>query len=223
MKPPHKPLQITVYQDVLCAWCYLAEQRLETVKQEFGDLVRWKVRPYPLRIHDMPPTERELRGLAKEVRRARKEPDATARLLSTELWLGGDPPRSSITPLAALEAARLQSPAAHALLARSLQRTALEQGVNVSRTDVIFELAARAGLEMGSFAAAFGSAATHKLILDEHRLAASRGVRRVPTLVLAERWMVCGLREVAEYREHILACLGKLYTPRSGSSERLVH
>jgi predicted DsbA family dithiol-disulfide isomerase len=223
MKPLPKPLQITVYQDVLCSWCYLADLRLESLKQEFGDILRWRVRPYPLRLHDKRPTEKELRGLTEEVRRAQQEPEPAAKLLSTELWQGGDAPRTSIPALAALEAARLQGPTARAYLARAMQRAALEQGVNVTRTDVIFELANRVGLDMGPFSAAYNSEDTRKLILDEHQLAASRGVRGVPTLVIAGRWMVCGLREVSEYREHILTCLGKLHSPRSGSSERMVH
>jgi predicted DsbA family dithiol-disulfide isomerase len=223
MKPLSKPLQITVYQDVLCSWCYLSDLRLETVKQEFGDLLRWHVRPYPLRIHDKRPTEKELRGLTNEVHRAQKEPEPVARLLTTELWRGGDAPRSSIPALAALEAARLQGPMARAHLARAMQRAALEQGVNVTRTDVIFELATRVGLNMSPFAAAYNSEDTRKLIHEEHQLAASRGVRGVPTLVIAGRWMVCGLREVSEYREYILDCLGKLHTPRAGSPERVVH
>ena len=223
MKPSSKPLQITVYQDVLCAWCYLADQRLELLKQEFGDIVRWRVRSYPLRVRDTRPSEKELRGLTEEVRLAQQEPEPSARLLSTELWLGADPPRSSIPALAALEAAHLQGPQARAHLARAMQKAGLEQGVNVTRTDVIFELASRVGLDMSPFSVAYQSEDTRKLILDEHRLASSRGVRGVPTLVIAGRWMVCGLREVSEYREHILTCLGKLYTPRSGSSERTVH
>jgi predicted DsbA family dithiol-disulfide isomerase len=223
MKPLSKPLQITVYQDVLCSWCYLSDLRLETVKQEFGDLLRWHVRPYPLRIPDKRPTEKELRGLTAEVHRAQKEPEPVARLLTTELWRGGDAPRSSIPALAALEAARLQGPTARSTLARAMQRAALEQGVNVTRTDVIFELATRVGLNMSPFSAAYHSENTRKLILDEHQLAASRGVRGVPTLVIAGRWMVCGLREVSEYREYILGCLGKLHTPRAGSPERVVH
>ncbi|PTL84620.1 DsbA family protein [Vitiosangium sp. GDMCC 1.1324] len=223
MKLPSKPLQITVYQDVLCAWCYLADLRLESLKQELGDAIRWRVRPYPLRLQDKRPTEKELRGLTEEVRRAQQEPEPVAKLLTTELWQGGDAPRSSIPALAALEAARLQGPTARAYLARAMQRAALEQGVNVTRTDVIFELASRVGLDMGPFSAAYHSEDTRKLILDEHQVAASRGVRGVPTLVIAGRWMVCGLREVAEYRQHILTCLGKLYAPRSGSSERMVH
>lgn len=223
MKPPSKPLQISIYQDVLCAWCYLADLRLESLKQEFGDAIRWRVRPYPLRPYDKRPTEKELRGLTEEVSRARQEPEPVARLLTAELWQGTDAPRSSIPALAALEAARLQGPTARAYLARAMQRAALEQGVNVTRTDVIFELASRVGLDMGPFSAAYHSEGTRKLILDEHQEASSRGVRGVPTLVIAGRWMVCGLREVAEYRQLILTCLGKLYAPRSGSSERMVH
>ncbi|QRN96728.1 DsbA family protein [Archangium violaceum] len=223
MKPLPKPLQITVYQDVLCAWCYLADLRLESLKQEFGDILRWRVRPYPLRLHDKRPTEKELRGLTEEVRRAQQEPEPVARLLTTELWQGGDAPRTSVPALAALEAARLQGPTARAYLARAMQRAALEQGVNVTRTDVIFELASRVGLNMGPFSAAYHSEDTRKLILDEHQLAASRGVRGVPTIVIGGRWMVCGLRDAAEYREHILTCIGKLNAPRSGSSERMVH
>lgn len=219
-----KTLQITVYQDVLCAWCYIADMRLETLRHEFGDAVRWRVRPYPLRVQDTRPTERELRGLSEEVKRASNEPEPVARLLTTDLWLGGDPPRSSLPGLAALEAARLQGPQARAFMAKAMQRAALEQGVNVSRTDVVFELASRVGLAMNDFSAAFHSEETRRLILDEHRLAASRGVRGVPTVIIGGRWMICGLREVAEYREHILACMGKLATPRPGStSERLVH
>jgi predicted DsbA family dithiol-disulfide isomerase len=219
-----KPLQITVYQDVLCAWCYLADLRLEVLRKELGDAVRWRVRPYPLRVQDTPPTERELRGLAAELQRARQEPDSAARLLTQELWLGGDPPRSSLPGLAALEAARLQGAQARSHLARAMQRAALEQGVNVARTDVVFELASRVGLAMSAFSAAFHSEETRRLILDEHRLAAGRGVRGVPTLVISGRWMICGLRDLAEYRDHILACMGKLAAPRSGgSSERIVH
>lgn len=219
-----KTLQITVYQDVLCAWCYIADMRLETLRHEFGDAVRWRVRPYPLRVQDTLPSERELRGLSEEVKRASHEPEPVARLLSTDLWLGGDPPRSSLPGLAALEAARLQGPQARAFMARAMQRAALEQGVNVSRPDVVFELASRVGLAMNDFSAAFHSEETRRLILDEHRLASSRGVRGVPTVIIGGRWMVCGLREVSEYREHILACMGKMVTPRSGgSSERLVH
>jgi predicted DsbA family dithiol-disulfide isomerase len=226
MKPPALPLQITVYQDVLCSWCYLADLRFEVLRHELQGVVQWRARPYPLRIVDALPTPKERNALLEEVQRARAEADPAARLLSTELWSSDDAPRSSVPALAALEAARLQGAAARTALYRTMQRAALEQGVNVTRTDVIFELASRVGLKMNAFAAAFGSAQTRELVMEEHRAAASRGVKGVPTIVIGGRWMVCGLREVSEYREHILACLGKVYAAptRPGfAPERTVH
>ncbi len=216
-----KQLEILVYQDVLCVWCYVADLRLETLQRELGDVVRFRRRPYPLRPGESLPTGREIHAAVQDLEAARAEREQLP--LCPELWTSGDPPRGSLDALAALEAARLQGEEVRARLARSMQRLALEQGVNVTRTDVVFELASRAGLQMNRFAAAFGSPQTRRLILEEHRDAAERGVRRVPTLVIGGRWMISGLRDLPEYRDHILACLGKLSAQELGVRERLVH
>jgi predicted DsbA family dithiol-disulfide isomerase len=216
-----KPLQITLYQDVLCGWCYVAEQRLASLKHELHELVRWRHKPFPLRVNEVQPTPRDVEACAKEIRRARREPEGVR--LRADIWTLGDAPRSSVPALAALEAARLQGPSARALLARWMQRVALEQGVNVTRGDVIYELAERVGLDMNRFAAAFTSPETRRLILEEHRLAAGRGVKGVPTLVIGERWMISGLREVEEYRRHILECMEKAGLSGAGEPGRLLH
>jgi len=214
-------MQVVIYQDVLCAWCYIAEQRLHAVQRELGDQLRWRSRPFPLRLHEALPSSKELAGWVKDLRAAKEEPEGDA--LRADLWTSGDPPRSSVPALAALEAARLQGAAARHVLARALQRAALEQGVNVARTDVVFELAASVGLEMNRFSAAFQSPETRQLILQEHRLARERGVRGVPTVVIGGRWMICGLREVAEYRDHILGCLNKVESARAAGSHHTLH
>ena len=215
-------MQVVVYQDVLCAWCFIAEQRLSVVQRELGDQLRWKQRPFPLRVQEALPSAKELAGWVKDLGEAKKEPEGGA--LKEELWTAGDPPRSSIPALAALEAARLQGASARSALSRALQRAALEQGVNVTRPDVVFELAAAVGLEMNRFSAAFQSPETRQLILQEHRIAKERGVRGVPTVVIGGRWMICGLREVAEYRDHILGCLNKVERERSSSgSQHTMH
>jgi predicted DsbA family dithiol-disulfide isomerase len=215
------PLEITIYQDVLCSWCYLAEVRLEQVRRELGDAFRWRSRPYALRLKDAVPTRRELRQWIREVDTAKKEPDGLR--LSPTLWTQAQPPRSSVPALQALEAARLQGPDLHQALARSMQRAALEQGIDVTRSDVLYELACHVGLNMNRFSAAFGTEQCRRLILQEHKLASERGVRGVPTVVIAGRWMICGLREVAEYRNYILDCVTKLSTPGVGNPEGLVH
>jgi predicted DsbA family dithiol-disulfide isomerase len=221
MNRAQKPLQVLIYQDVLCAWCFIAESRLEPLRREFGDAVRWEVRPYPLRIQEALPTRKEIDDWVKEIERARKEPEGAK--LSDELWTAGDPPLSSVTALAALEAAKLQGDGMRLSLARSLQRAALEQGVNVARPDVVFEMASAIGLNMNRFTAAYESEETRKLIIEEHHVAADRGVKGVPTLVIGGKWMVSGLREAHEYREHIVGCLEKLEEAKSVSADRILH
>jgi predicted DsbA family dithiol-disulfide isomerase len=216
-----KQSQVLVYQDVLCAWSWLAELRLSQLQRELADFLRFVPRPYPLRPMESLPNADEIARAVKDLESAAKEREALP--LRSELWTSGDPPRSSIEPLAALEAARLQGEAARLELQARLRQAALEQGLNVTRPDVVFELAARAGLQMNRFAAAFGSPQTRRLIREEYRLARGRGVRRVPTLVIANRWMISGLREPGEYRELLLACVGKLERARTPVLERLVH
>src|SRR5919198_325654 len=190
MKRSPKPLEIVVYQDVLCAWCYVADRRLEMVRRELGQVVRWTSRPYALRLKEATPSPQELEEWVQQVDRAQREPEG--RELSKDLWLSADPPRSSVPALVALEAARLQGADAVAQLARCMQRAALQHG-----------------LDMNRFVAAWRSPQTRQLVVEEHRLASTRGVKGVPTLVIGGRWMLSGLRPTREYRRHILDCLGK--------------
>lgn len=215
------PVQIVFYQDVLCGWCFVAEQRLAVIQQELGDRARWITRPFPLRLSETPLTSDELAERIKDLTEAKKEPEGAP--LSAELWTSGDPPRSSMAVLAALEAARMQGSAARRRMAQSLQRAGLEQGINVSRTDVLFELASACHLDLNRFSAAFNAPEIRRMVREEHRLATDRGVQGVPSVVINERWMICGLRDVDEYREHIGRCLEKVERARSTPSARTLH
>jgi len=213
--------QVVVYGDVLCPWSWLADLRIAALQRELGQIFHVIRRPYPLRLLESLPSSREIAHAVRAIGRARREREALP--LRDELWTSGDPPRSSVEPLAALEAARLQGEPARAELHEAMRRAALIDGVNVTRRDVVFELAARVGLQMNRFAAAFGSPQTRRLIREEHRLARGRGVLRVPAVVIAGRWMISGLREVGEYRDLLVACLGKLERTRVPLSDRRVH
>jgi len=50
-----------------------------------------------------------------------------------------------------------------------------------------------------------------------------RGVSGAPALVLGNRWMICGLRELSDYRTHLLDCLRKHAAARRRASEELLH
>ena len=221
MSRTSKQSQVLLYQDVLCPWSWVAELRLSPLQRELADVLRFVPRPYPLRPMESLPSEDEISRAVKDLTSAAREREALP--LRPDLWTSGDPPRSSMEPLAALEAARLQGEPARLELQMRLRHAALEQGLNVTRTDIVLELAERAGLQMNRFTAAFGSSQTRRLIREEYRLARGKGVRRVPTLVIANRWMISGVRETGEYRELLLACVGKLEHARTPSLERVVH
>src|SRR5678816_1880293 len=91
-------------------------------------------------------SESEIARAVKQLTSAARERESLP--LRPELWTSGDPPRSSMEPLAALEAARLQGEPARLELQMRLRHAALEQGLNVTRPDIVFELAERTGLQM---------------------------------------------------------------------------
>jgi predicted DsbA family dithiol-disulfide isomerase len=216
-----KPLQVSVYQDVLCAWCHIANERLLPIRKEFGAAVQWRVRPYPLRIREGIPKSLELASWKRELEKARAEPEGQH--LSTEIWDSGDPPRSSISALVAVEAARLQGDELAWEISRLFRKAALERGLNVTRPDVAIELAASLGLNMNRFIAAYGSPQSRRLVLQEHRLAAKRGVKNVPCLVINGRWMLSGLKDADEYRQQILRCMEKAVRSSEGAHGHSLH
>ena len=211
-----EPVRLAFFHDVLCAYCYVTAQRLAQLEQEFGDLVRLDLRAFPLRPMPEAVSRREVRRQVRLVKKAAGEPEHLE--LRSELWRGIDPPQSSLPPLLALEAARQQSRRAEKALAQRLRDTAFRFGVNVTRRDVIFEIAAVTGLAMGRFAAAFDSQATLRAVEQSRLEAIRRGVHAVPAVVIGEEWSMTGVRELHEYREVLLRWCerqGGTHSPRT--------
>ena len=78
--------------------------------------------------------------------------------------------------------------------------TALVRGINVTRTDVLYELADAAGLDVARFAGALCAPATERRVLSAYLEALEKGVERAPALVIADEWLVAGPRAAKEYR-----------------------
>src|SRR5207253_1952670 len=96
-------VELTLYHDVLCSWCYVADRRLDYLRDEYGSAVRWSIRGYPLRTEERLPDRRQRALLARHFRRVAKEAEGQG--VVADLWTGADPPASSMPPLVALEAA----------------------------------------------------------------------------------------------------------------------
>jgi predicted DsbA family dithiol-disulfide isomerase len=193
------PVTLILYEDPLSPWCLVAERRiltaLEDVEGAFGAL---QLEPYPTRLEPRAMTKAERRALARAARKAAREPEAAA--VTDDLWLSPDPPLTSIPALTALAAARLQGPGREAALRHAIREASLVRGLNVARTDVLLELAERAGLDLHRFAGALAAPATERRVREVHERAFDKGIRGAPALVIGDEWLVTGPRSVDEYR-----------------------
>jgi predicted DsbA family dithiol-disulfide isomerase len=198
-EPP--ALELVLYHDVLCSWCYVADARLSYLRDEYGPMVRWRLRPYPLRPENQLPDKKQRAVLARHFRRVAREQEGKG--VKADLWTGQDPPSSSLPPLVALEAALSQGPQAQRELLEAMRRKAFVEGINVARRDVQLELAAQVGLDVSRFVERLDDPRLPSEVNDAVDEAEALGIKGVPALVIGGEWLMQGCRDLTEYRQVI--------------------
>jgi predicted DsbA family dithiol-disulfide isomerase len=194
-------VELVLYHDVLCSWCYVADARLSYLRDEYGPVLRWSLRPYPLRPEHQIPDRKQRSLLARHFRRVAREPEG--RGVKPDLWTGQDPPASSVPPLVALEAALPQGPEPQRVLLAAMRRAAFLEGINVSRRDVQLELASQAGLDVEALVDRLDDPRLEQHVYDGVDEAEALGIRGVPALVIGGEWLMQGCRDLSEYRQVI--------------------
>src|SRR5438876_7776867 len=194
-------VELVLYHDVLCSWCYVADARLDHLRDEYGAVLRWSLRPYPLRPENQIPDKKQRAVLARHFRRVAREQEGKG--VKPDLWTGRDPPASSVPPLVALEAALPQGTQLQRELLKAMRRAAFLQGINVARRDVQFELASRIGLDVARFVQTLDDPRLEQQVNHAGAVAESLGIRGVPALVIGGARLMMGCRDLAEYRQVI--------------------
>jgi predicted DsbA family dithiol-disulfide isomerase len=200
--PPTRPkledlVTLVLYEDPLSPWCLIAEERIRAAAAEVPGPFQIEYAPFPLRPDPRAFTKGERKAFARVARRAAREPEAKG--LTADLWLSADPPLTSVPALTALAAARLQGPAREKALRKALQDAAFQQGVNVTRRDVLLELAERSGLDVTKFVGALKSCHIERGIRAAFEDALDKGIDGAPALVIGDEWLVAGARSTEEY------------------------
>jgi predicted DsbA family dithiol-disulfide isomerase len=212
-------VSLVLYQDPLSPWCLVAEQRILAAAESLAGAYRpLRLEPFPTRVTPRALSKAERCSLARAARRAAREPELTGSI--PDLWLSPDPPLSSLPVLVAFSAARLQGATRELALRNAVREAAHYRGLNVSRTDVLLELAEVAGLDVARFAAALSAPAMYSRVQETLRAALERGVREVPALVIGDEWLVVGARRTEVYR----SILRRYVSARVGiDAAQLVH
>jgi len=211
-------VELVLYHDVLCSWCYVADARLDYLRDEYGGVAEWHLRPYPLRPENQIPDKKQRAVLARHFRRVAREQEGKG--IKADLWTGEDPPSSSLPPLVALEAALPQGAELQRAYLKAMRRTAFIEGINVARRDVQLELAVQVGLDLTRLIERMDDPRVEQEVNDAVEEAEGLGIRGVPALVIGGEWLMQGCRELSEYRQVIDKYLRERVAP---AQVRMMH
>jgi predicted DsbA family dithiol-disulfide isomerase len=175
------PVEVAVFWDYLCPWCYCAYRRLEQHRADHpGDLrVTWW--PFPLRPE---PDGRVVDDHTREVWAGAQELLADLRVTLSPWPDGATLPHTSLPPLAAVSAALDQGPEAFARLHERIFQLYFHENADIASSQVLSAAAADAGLDLYGFTDALsGGRALQRLRLSYDR-AVVLGAQRVPVAYL---------------------------------------
>ncbi|MEW1584022.1 DsbA family oxidoreductase [Micromonospora vinacea] len=203
-------MEIEIYADVICPWCYIGKRRLDEALASYEGEVTVRYRPFQLDPSPVPqplPLVEALAGKFGGPERARQMVDHVTQVAAAD-GLRLDYDRAVIANT--FEAHRLVSWATEqgraAEMVEALYQAHFNHGVDVGSREALAALAGEIGLD----------AADARRFLDSDErvadvaadLAAARdlGITSVPTFVLAGKYAVSGAQEV----ETLLAALAEV-------------
>ena len=193
-------VRLDIFSDYLCPWCYNAAVRLRDVQQVYGERVRLHWRALPL-IPDRQPGRRATDKTREGRRRVgSQEPAAhfVPPALDTAL------PSSSVPALTAAKCAERQGEACFTRLHERLFVAHFRDNLDISRYDLLCELAAQSGLDGERFRNDYASSEVYEAVL--HDCAEGTGwfgVSAVPTVIFNEKLSLVGAVPVDRYRAMI--------------------
>ena len=171
-------VQIDVWSDFVCPFCYLAEPALERVTREHGDTVQITWRAFELRPDPEPlldPQGDYLRDIWAES----VLPMAVERGMTLSL-----PPVQPRSRLAHIAAAFARQHGRAAAMHTAIFRAYFERGENIGQLSVLARLATEVGLDAGQLAAAVGAGDCLHQVLDDEETALELGLSGVPAMIV---------------------------------------
>ncbi|MGK5519817.1 DsbA family oxidoreductase [Micromonospora sp. URMC 107] len=203
-------MEIEIYADVVCPWCYIGKRRLEQALESYDGEVTVRYRPFQL---DPSPVS-EPRPLVDAMAAKFGGPDRVRQMfgqvteVAAQVGLKLDFDRAVAANT--FDAHRLVAWATDrgraAEIVDALYRAHFTDGVDVGSRDALAALAAEVGLDAAEARRFLDSDERVAELSDELATARQIGVTSVPTFVLAGRYAVTGAQEP----ETLLAALAEV-------------
>jgi predicted DsbA family dithiol-disulfide isomerase len=203
-------MQVDLFTDIVCPWCYIGTERLERVLASLGQSETTVVRHHPFMLRpDTPPDGIDIAAmLRKKYGVEPREIFARAEAAAAESGLPLDlsKQRRSYPTVRAHTLIRLAGPkGTQRALARDLFRAHFLEALNIFDVDVLVPIATRHG---------FTAEEASRLLTDDRELAATRsasdqahrmGINGVPLYVFDGARAVSGAQPESVLRDVLLA------------------
>ncbi|MGC4788538.1 DsbA family oxidoreductase [Micromonospora sp. DT178] len=203
-------MEIEIYADVVCPWCYIGKRRLEQALESYDGEVTVRYRPFQLDPSPVP----EPRPLVDAMAAKFGGPDRVRQMFGQVTEVAGqvglklDFDRAVAANT--FDAHRLVAWATDrgraAEMVDALYRAHFTDGVDVGSRDALAALAAEVGLDAAEARRFLDSGERVAELSEELATARQIGVTSVPTFVLAGRYAVTGAQEP----ETLLAALAEV-------------
>lgn len=218
-------LQISHFSDVLCVWAYVAQRRMVELRDEFGERVDVDYRLVGVfgfartKLEERWKDKGGLGGYAGHVREVASRfdhvtlhQDVWERVAPTSSW----PAHLMLAAIRSLEAAGTATPGTFLDVAWRIREAFFRDARDISRDEVLFEIAEQAKVDPAAIRALLASGAAHSELARDYEQARELDVRVSPSIVMNEgrqrlngnvgyRVIAANLKELLERTDHQLS------------------
>lgn len=213
-------LEVAVYSDYTCPWCYIGTVRLDRLREEMSPEVELRVTWQPFEIHPEVPAE----GMPVEA--LPYSEDQWERMMTnlrrhaTEEGIAIDArPKVSNThrSLAAAEYVQAEESERFGAFHRALFRAYFSEGRDIGDPAVIREIAEECGVDVEAMEAALAEGRYEESLKETSARARRLGITGTPTFVFGGRYAAVGAQPVEVLRRVAERALEGREGPEGGS------
>ncbi len=193
-----EPIDLVIWSDFLCPWCYVGTVRLQDVKEYFGDQVNITWKSFLLKPETKTPDrEKFIQYTQGWKRMADLEPKA-----SFSPWASVNaPPTGSLPAQVANKIVASESPEYSEAMHMRLLEAYFSENLDISDWTVLSRLACSVGFDESTFLSLVEARRlkVSEIVIGEHNVAIGQGVTSVPTVIIDKVLPVPGAQETETY------------------------
>ncbi|MEU1836429.1 DsbA family oxidoreductase [Micromonospora chersina] len=192
-------MEIEIYADVVCPWCWIGKRRLEQALAGYDGEVTVRFRPFQLDPTPVTEPKPLIEALGAKFGGRDKAEGMAAHVTQVAKGAGIDMRFDRAVAANTFEAHRLVRFATErgraAELVERLYRAHFQDGIDVGSTDALVKLAGEVGLDEAEARDYLESNLGRREVAADLSAAHQLGVSSVPTFVLAGKYAVTGAQE----------------------------